>query len=63
MAVGLKDPRVDAAATAHLFNFVGDGLEKSRSALLEEGFNLAVWDTHKAKILKGSAFHEIDSKN
>ena len=63
LAVGLKDPRVDAAATAHLFNFVGDGLEKSRSALFEEGFNLAVWDTHKAKILKGSAFYKIDSKN
>jgi imidazole glycerol-phosphate synthase subunit HisF len=54
MATGLKDNRVDAVATAHLFNFVGDGLEKSRTALFGEGFNLSVWDANKAKMLKDS---------
>ena len=44
MATGLADPRVDAVATAHLFNFVGDGLIRARQTLLQEGFNLASWD-------------------
>jgi len=43
LAEGLSDNRVDAVATAHLFNFVGDGLEVSRVRLLEKGFNLARW--------------------
>ena len=30
MAVGLNDPRVDAVATANLFNFIGDGLKQAR---------------------------------
>jgi cyclase len=41
--VGLKEPRVSAVATAHLFNFVGDGLEKARKELLESDFQLARW--------------------
>lgn len=40
---GLKDHRVDAVSTAHLFNFVGDGLKKSRESLLSNGINLAYW--------------------
>lgn len=40
---GLADPRVDAVATAHLFNFVGSGLKKARQALLQDGFTLANW--------------------
>jgi len=44
LANGLHDNRVDAVATAHLFNFVGDGLERARKKLLESGYNLAVWD-------------------
>ena len=45
LAEGLSDPRVDAVATAHLFNFVGDGLEVARRKLLEvQKFNLATWD-------------------
>lgn len=43
LAEGLRDHRVDAVSTAHLFNFVGDGLKKARQALLSEGFNLAEW--------------------
>ena len=27
---------IDAVSTAHLFNFVGDGLEKARKSLIEK---------------------------
>ncbi len=50
---GLNEERVDAVATAHLFNFVGDGLQQSRRKLLEEGFDLPKWDIEKAKSLEG----------
>lgn len=43
LAEGLSDRRVDAVATAHLFNFVGDGLKVARSRLFEQGFDLARW--------------------
>lgn len=43
LAVGFADPRVDAVATAHLFNFVGDGLQRAREALVQQGAKLAVW--------------------
>jgi cyclase len=39
----LAHPLVDAAATANLFNFVGDGLPKARGALIEANVRLAVW--------------------
>lgn len=42
-AEGLDDARVDAVATAHLFNFVGDGLKKARHTLLDGGWELASW--------------------
>lgn len=45
LAVGLADPRVDAVATAHLFNFIGDGLQRARHALLEQGSILATWQS------------------
>jgi cyclase len=41
---GLKDPRVDAVATAHLFNFIGDGLKNARSSLMANGIDLPIWD-------------------
>ena len=44
LAEGLRDSRVHAAATAHLFNFVGDGLEKARTYLYQEKFDLARWN-------------------
>jgi len=44
LAEGLADPRVDAVATAHLFNFVGDGLKKARASLIDNGVELPVWD-------------------
>ncbi|WP_417464350.1 HisA/HisF-related TIM barrel protein [Kordiimonas sp.] len=43
-AEGLAHDHVDAVATAHLFNFVGDGLKKARHALLDNGTELAAWD-------------------
>jgi len=43
LATGLADRRVDAVATAHLFNFVGDGLKQAREALISSGINLPVW--------------------
>jgi cyclase len=44
LATGLADPRVDAVATAHLFNFVGDGLKQARQSLISGGVELPVWD-------------------
>lgn len=43
LAVGFADPRVDAVATAHLFNFLGDGLRRAREALIQQGAQLAIW--------------------
>lgn len=43
LEAGIRHPRVDAVATAHLFNFIGDGLQRAREALIEEGVGLAVW--------------------
>ncbi len=44
LAAGLADSRVDAVATAHLFNFVGDGLKKARQSLIGGGVELPLWD-------------------
>jgi cyclase len=44
LAAGLVDSRVDAVATAHLFNFVGDGLKQARQTLITGGVVLPVWD-------------------
>lgn len=43
LAEGLTRREIDAVATAHLFNFVGDGLEKARNDLLKQGKHLAIW--------------------
>jgi cyclase len=40
---GLSDPRVSAVATAHLHNFVGNGLQDARVMLIQEGVDLATW--------------------
>ncbi len=40
---GFEDSRVDAVATANLFNFIGDGLQLARQSLVSEGCNLAMW--------------------
>lgn len=44
LMAGLEDERVDAVATAHLFNFVGDGLSQARKHLVDNGIELAVWN-------------------
>ena len=40
---GLLDERIDAVATAHLFNFVGDGLKKARESIRVHDVDLANW--------------------
>lgn len=52
---GIVDPRVDAVATAHLFNFVGDGLQQARQSLLANGVILPVWDINFHQQLFNSA--------
>ena len=42
---GLLDERVDAVATAHLFNFVGEGLKKARESVRLHDIDLASWPT------------------
>jgi len=49
---GLNDSRVDAVGTAHLFNFVGDGLINARNSLYKIEMNLAKWDIQTAINLK-----------
>jgi cyclase len=48
---GLQHSSVDAVATANLFNFIGDGLAKARSALVEGGLELAHWNAKDVKQL------------
>ncbi|MFA0087066.1 HisA/HisF-related TIM barrel protein [Vibrio sp. 10N.261.51.F12] len=43
---GLEFDGVSAVATANLFNFIGDGLPKARSFMIQSGANLARWDEH-----------------
>ena len=43
LAEGLLDIRVDVIATAHLFNFVGNGLERAREGLIKDKFELTSW--------------------
>ena len=45
LAVGLSHPKIDAAATANLLNFVGDGLQQARLSLIEDGYRLARWNS------------------
>lgn len=44
LSAGLEDSRVDAVATANLFNFVGDGLKEARRSLVANGIVLPMWD-------------------
>jgi cyclase len=47
LADGLNDERVDAVATANLFNFVGSGLRDARQSLISMGIVLPLWDIQK----------------
>lgn len=53
-AEGLRVPTVDAVATAHLFNFIGDALERSREHVIESGHRLPRWDRELLRSLEGS---------
>lgn len=44
LAAGLANLHVDAVATAHLFNFIGDGLKQARNSLISGGIDLPIWD-------------------
>jgi imidazole glycerol-phosphate synthase subunit HisF len=48
---GLKHPKIDAVATAHLFNFIGSGLRLARESIIDDGFNLPKWDVDLARRL------------
>lgn len=41
---GLREAFVDAVATANLFNFVGDGLKRARSEIINSGIEIAHWE-------------------
>ena len=43
----IKNESVSAAATANLFNFIGDGLPNARIHIVVLGENLANWDVNK----------------
>jgi hypothetical protein len=49
----LNDQRVSALATAHLFNFVGDGLLRTREILLRENHLLPSWQPEEIMQMKG----------
>jgi imidazole glycerol-phosphate synthase subunit HisF len=40
----LKIKEIDAVSTAHLFNFVGDGLEKARKSLIKKEISFPEWN-------------------
>lgn len=40
---GLKREKVDAVATANLFNFIGNGLPNARRKIIEQNLNIARW--------------------
>lgn len=44
-AIQMKE--ISAAATANLFNFVGDGLPNARKYIIDLGENIANWDVNK----------------
>ena len=50
---GIKNERVDAVSTAHLFNFVGSSLKEARFELLNEGLALAKWDMSICESMQG----------
>lgn len=43
----LQYKEISAAATANLFNFIGNGLPNARKFLINSGENLANWDVNK----------------
>jgi cyclase len=52
---GLLDGRVDAVATANLFNFIGNSLEQARRFILENHVSLPTWEPY--------TFENLNSRN
>lgn len=50
---GLKNPFVDAVATANLFNFIGSTFLEIRENMLHSGLNLASWEEKDYDKYKG----------
>jgi cyclase len=48
----IVDQRVDAVATANLFNFIGDGLKQARKSLINSKIDLPFWDAQMIVRLK-----------
>jgi cyclase len=49
---GLVHNRIDAVATANLFNFIGEGFPNARKELFNSGVNLAKWEFKVLDALK-----------
>ena len=58
---GIRLKRVDAVATANLFNFIGNGLPLAREALIAENIALAEWS--QAREIKLKDYFSQDSIN
>lgn len=52
MFEALERTDVDAVATANLFNFIGDGLQRARSELMSNGLDLACWNYCDIHVLR-----------
>ena len=61
LMVGLEDLRVDAVATANLFNFIGEGLKKARQELVSGGIVLPMWDLEFRTMHEKSRPHSLGS--
>lgn len=57
----LWDPRVSGLATAHLFNFVGDGLKSVRQTLQRSGHSMPNWNFDETRRLRAEAIESSGS--
>lgn len=49
---GILMPRVDAVATANLFNFIGDGILLARQCMYDAGVPMSHWNSNEIAALK-----------
>jgi imidazole glycerol-phosphate synthase subunit HisF len=52
LAEGIHSGYAAAVSTAHLFNFMGDGLADARQGLIGEGITLSRWDFSSLRLTK-----------
>lgn len=50
LAEGIKSGLVSAVSTSHLFNFMGDGLQDAREALIAGGITMSAWNFQELSI-------------